>query len=126
MGAGAPICLQPAKSLPPLAPQQSEPWPPNILNLPTPMFLLYINIEKGKNMLNVRLDGDHQYGKLLFTCLSLVMSLMVSFCAVFLPRDVLDEIWTELSQFLRVFLPTLSTSGSENFSQPSLESCCMF
>ena len=29
----------------------------------------------------------------LFTWLSLVMSLMASFCAVFLPRDVLDENW---------------------------------
>ena len=37
-------------------------------------------------MLNIRLAGDYQYGKLLFTWLSLVMSLMVSFCAV------LDEI----------------------------------
>ena len=44
-------------------------------------------------MLNVRLAGDHQYGKLLFTWLSLVMSLMLSFCTVFFPRDVLDEIW---------------------------------
>ena len=33
-------------------------------------------------MLNVRLAGDHLYGKLLFTWLSLVMSLMVSFCVV--------------------------------------------
>ena len=58
------------------------------------LFLLYIDIEIGKKkMLNVRLAGDHQYGKLLFTWLSLVMSLMVSFCAVFFPRDVLDEIW---------------------------------
>ena len=44
-------------------------------------------------MLNVRLAGDRQYGKLLFTWLSLVKSLIVSFCAVFFPRDVLDEIW---------------------------------
>ena len=43
-------------------------------------------------MFNVRVAGDHQYGKLLFTWLSLLMSLMVSFCAVFFPRDVLDEI----------------------------------
>ena len=34
---------------------------------------------------NVRLDGDHLYGKLLFFWLSLVMSLMVSFCAVPFP-----------------------------------------
>ena len=44
-------------------------------------------------MLSVRLAGDHLYGKLLFTWLSLVMSLMVSFCAVFFPRYVLGEIW---------------------------------
>ena len=44
-------------------------------------------------MLNVRLAGDHQYGKLLFTWLSVVMSLMLSFCTVFFPRDVLGEIW---------------------------------
>ena len=43
-------------------------------------------------MLNVRLAGDHLFGKLLFTYLSLVMSIMVSFCAVLFPRDVLDEI----------------------------------
>ena len=42
-----------------------------------------------------RLAGDHLYGKWLFTWLSLVMSLMASFCAVlfWFPRDVLDEIW---------------------------------
>ena len=34
-------------------------------------------------MLKVKLAGDLLYGNLLFTCLSLVMSLMVSFCAVF-------------------------------------------
>ena len=42
-------------------------------------------------MLNVRLTGDHLFG--LFTWLSLVMSLMASFCAVLYPRDVLDKIW---------------------------------
>ena len=55
-------------------------------------------------MLNVRLASDHLYGKLLFTWLSLVLSLMVSFFSH-------DMSWmrsgTELSQFLRVFLPTL-------------------
>ena len=44
-------------------------------------------------MLNIRLAVDHLYGKLVFTWLSLLMSLMVSFCAVLFPRDVLDEIW---------------------------------
>ena len=36
-------------------------------------------------MLNVRLAGDYLNGNLLFTRLSLVMSLMVSFCAVLFP-----------------------------------------
>ena len=40
-------------------------------------------------MLNVRLAGDHVYGKLLFTWLSLVMSMMVSFCAVLFPTRCL-------------------------------------
>ena len=44
-------------------------------------------------MSNVRLAVDHLCWKLLFTWLSLVMSFMVSVCAVLLPRDVLDEIW---------------------------------
>ena len=43
-------------------------------------------------MLNVRLAGDHLYGKLLFTWLSLVMSLMVSYMLSIFPRDVLDKI----------------------------------
>ena len=45
-------------------------------------------------MLNVRLAGDQLHGKYLFIWMSLVMSLMASFCAVlFSPQDVLDEIW---------------------------------
>ena len=40
-------------------------------------------------MLNVRLAGDHLYGKLLFTWLSLVMSMIVSFCAVLFPTRCL-------------------------------------
>ena len=45
-------------------------------------------------MFNVRLAGDHLYGKLLLTWLSLVMSLMGSYFVLsFFPRDVLDEIW---------------------------------
>ena len=39
-------------------------------------------------MLNIRLAGDHLYGKFLFTWLSLLMSLMVSFCAVFFPHEM--------------------------------------
>ena len=45
-------------------------------------------------MLNVRQAGDHLYGNKLLLWLSLMMSLMASFCAVlFYLRDVLDEIW---------------------------------
>ena len=40
-------------------------------------------------LLNVRLAGDHLYGKMLFTWLSLVMSMMVSFCAVLFPTRCL-------------------------------------
>ena len=60
-------------------------------------------------MMNVRLPGDHQYGKLPFAWLSLGMSLIVSVCSIFFPQYVLDKIGTELSQFMRVFLPTLLT-----------------
>ena len=50
---------------------------------------LYINIKIGKIVLNVRLSIDHLYGKLLFTWLSLVMSMMVSFYAVLFPTRCL-------------------------------------
>ena len=40
-------------------------------------------------MLDVRLAGDHLYGKLLFTWLSLMMSMMVSICAVLSPTRCL-------------------------------------
>ena len=43
-------------------------------------------------MLNVRLAGDHLYRKLLFTWLLLVVSVVVSFCTVLFPQDVLGEI----------------------------------
>ena len=44
-------------------------------------------------MFSVRLAGVDLYGKRLFIWLSLVISLMASFCAAFFPIDVLDEIW---------------------------------
>ena len=44
-------------------------------------------------MLNVSLASNHQSGILLFTWLSLVMSLMMSFVLTCFPGDVLDEIW---------------------------------
>ena len=56
------------------------------------LFTLYINIKIGKNSFNVRLPGNHLYEKLLFTWLSLVMSMMLSFVLSFFPRGVLDEI----------------------------------
>ena len=59
-------------------------------------------------MLNVTPAGDHQHVKFLFTWL--VMSLMVAFCAVFFPLNVLVRSGTKLSQFLRVFLPSLLDS----------------
>ena len=40
--------------------------------------------------------------------LSLVMSLIVSFCVVFLPRDVLDEIW-DLTESVYEGFPTYSS-----------------
>ena len=40
-------------------------------------------------MLNVRLAGDHLYGKKMFTSLSLVMSLMASSCAIRFPTRCL-------------------------------------
>ena len=51
----------------------------------------------------------------------LVMSMMVSFCAVLFPRDVLDEILNLIeSVSLRVFLPTLSNLS---MSQHRKETC---
>ena len=38
-----------------------------------------------KQVLNVRLAGDHLFGKLLFTWLLLVVSMVMSFCAVLFP-----------------------------------------
>ena len=58
-------------------------------------------------MLNVRLAGDHLYGKLLFTWLSPSMSLMVFFVLSFSPRDVLDEIW-DLIESVSEDFPTYS------------------
>ena len=55
-------------------------------------------------MLNVRLASGHLYGKQLFTWLSLVVSLMTSFCAVLFPLDVLDEIWDVIESVSGGFL----------------------
>ena len=59
-------------------------------------------------MLHDRLAGDHLYGKLLFTWLALVMSLLVCFCAVLsFQRYVLDEI-LDLIESVSEGLPTYS------------------
>ena len=42
-------------------------------------------------MLNVRLARDHLYGQLLYTLLSLVMSIIVSICAVPFPKRCLER-----------------------------------
>ena len=68
-------------------------------------------------MFNVRLADDHLYGKWLFTWLSLLMSLMVSYFVLsFFPRDVLDWVRSgiELSQFLRIFLPAFSNASQNS------------
>ena len=61
-------------------------------------------------MFNVRLAGDHLYGEWMFTWLSLVMSLMMSYFVLFF--FPLEMSWmrsgTELNQFLRISLPTFS------------------
>ena len=56
-------------------------------------------------MLNARLAGDHKYGKLLFTWLSLVMSFMMSFVLSFSHGMSWMRFGNKLSQFLRSFLP---------------------
>ena len=40
-------------------------------------------------LFSVRLAGDHLFGRLLFAWLSLVMSVVVSFCAVLFPAGCL-------------------------------------
>ena len=63
-------------------------------------------------MFNVRLAGDHLYGKWLFIWLSLVVFLMVSYCVLSLFSYEMS--WmrpgTELSQFLAIF-PTYVFTG---------------
>ena len=55
-------------------------------------------------MFNVRLAGGQLYGKQLFTWLSLVVSLMASFCYVLFPLDILDEIWNLIESVSGGFL----------------------
>ena len=62
-------------------------------------------------MFNVRLAGDHLYGKQLFTWLSLVVSLMASFLLSFFPLDVLDEILDLVESVSEGFLTYSSRDG---------------
>ena len=55
-------------------------------------------------MFDVRLAGGHLYGKQLFTWLSLMVSLMTSFCAVLFPLNVLDENWDLIESVSEGFL----------------------
>ena len=59
-------------------------------------------------MLNDRLAGDHLGGKLLFTWLSLVMSVMVFFVLSLFLRDVLNEILDLIESVSEGFLLTLT------------------
>ena len=62
-------------------------------------------------MFNVRLAGDHLYGKWLCTWLTLVMSSIVSYFVLsFFPRNVLIRSGTELGRFLRILTTYASVS----------------
>ena len=71
-------------------------------------------------MLHVRLAGDHLYGKLLFTWLLLVMSLMMSFSVVPFPPEVLDEIWDLIESVSDGFLTYFCKYWSHTFE------CCLY
>ena len=72
-------------------------------------------------MLNVRLACDHLFGKLLFTWLSLVMSMMVSFVLSFFPRDVLDEILNLIESVSEDFPSYSLLPNSDNVMDGRLE-----
>ena len=63
-------------------------------------------------MFDVRLAGGHLYGKQLFTWLSLVVSLIASFCPFF-PLNVLDEIWDLIESVSEGFLTYSSNQPLE-------------
>ena len=67
-------------------------------------------------MLNVRLAGGHLYGKQLFTWLSLVVSVMASFCSVFFPLYILDEICDLIVSVSEEFLTYPSIEHSLSLS----------
>ena len=68
----------------------------------------------------IDLACDHLFGKLLFTWLSLVMSMMVSFVLSFFPRDVLDEILNLIESVSEDF-PSYSYNGENVVRVKNLE-----
>ena len=60
-------------------------------------------------------QANHLYGKLLFTWLSLVMSMMVVFVLSFFPRGVLDEILNLIESVSEGF-PSYSFSAGASYS----------
>ena len=62
-------------------------------------------------MFNVRLADDHLYGKWLFTWLSLVMSLMVSYFVLSFPHEIF---WMRSGTELSQFLPTIQCTESSH------------
>ena len=65
-------------------------------------------------MFNFRLADEHLYGKWLFTWLSLVMSLMVSYFVLSFSNEMsLMGSWTEMSRFLKFFLRIFVTFAGD-------------
>ena len=77
-------------------------------------------------MFNVRLAGDHLYGKQLSTWLSLVVSLMASFVLSFFPLDVLDEIWDLIESVFEGFLTFSFILVYTGYVSYYCNRCCLF
>ena len=72
-------------------------------------------------MFNVRLAGDDLNGKWLFTWLSLVMFLKVSYFVLsFFPRDVLDEIWDYIESVPENISPYFSCRARNKLSRSNI------
>ena len=75
-------------------------------------------------MFNVRLAGDHLYGKWLFSCVSLMMSLMASYFMLSFSHEMS---WmrsgTKLSQVMRIFLPTFMFRVFDRFNILTGKNC---
>ena len=64
-------------------------------------------------MFNVRLAGDHLYGKWLFAWLSLVVSMIVPYFVLSFSHEMSSKRSNvELSPSLKIFLPTLSYNSN--------------